>query len=156
MTREEFIKVLDEKGYSYEIEGDKIVVTHGKKGTGLDDHIYLDSLVPNVIFANKGMVKLDNITSLPYGIEFRNGGEITGLGIHKLEYPLNFQNGGLIQFHRLEKINPYVEFNNKGGVYLKNFAAIKGKKGRPLGYPLIKGIFDGRLLNLMIKRGMFI
>jgi len=26
MTREEFIQILDKKGYSYKIEGDKIIV----------------------------------------------------------------------------------------------------------------------------------
>ena len=157
MTREEFIKILDKEDYSYKIEGDKIVITHGKKGTGNDDHIYLDDLVPDIIFANKGMVKLENdITSLPYGLEFRNGGEIFGLNLKEIEYPLIFQNGGSIQFHRLEKINHGVVFNNKGDVYIKNIGAIESKP-RPVGYKkLFKGISDKRLLNLMIKQGVFI
>ena len=155
MTREAFIEILKKKGYSYKLEGDKIVITHGKKGTGLDNHIYLDDLVPDIIFANKGMVKLeDNITSLPYGLEFRNGGEISGSNLEEIEYPLIFQNRGTIQFHRLEKINPGVVFNNKGDVYIKNIGAIE-RKARPVGYKkLLEGISDKRLLNLMIKRGL--
>jgi hypothetical protein len=52
MTNEEFIKILDKKGYSYEIEGDKIIVTH-------DWDVYLESL-----------------TSIPPGVEFKNGGGV--------------------------------------------------------------------------------
>ena len=53
MTREEFIKVLDEKDHSYEIEGDKIVVTED------------------------GNVNLSDLTSLPPGVEFKNTGNVT-------------------------------------------------------------------------------
>jgi hypothetical protein len=52
MTREEFIEVLDDKGYSYEIEGNKIVVT------------------------GKGDVWLGSLTSLPSGVEFGNRGDV--------------------------------------------------------------------------------
>ena len=72
MTREEFIEVLDKKGYSYEIEGDKIVVT-GKA------HVYLNeltSLPPGVVFRNGGDVWLRSLTSLPPSVEFRNGVDV--------------------------------------------------------------------------------
>ncbi len=52
MTREEFIKELNREKYSYEIEGNKIIVTH-------DRNVWLDSL-----------------TSLPPGVVFRNGGYV--------------------------------------------------------------------------------
>ena len=52
MTQKAFIKVLDKKEYSYEIEGDRIVVTC------------------------KGGVDLDSLTSLPLGVEFKNGGDV--------------------------------------------------------------------------------
>ena len=72
MTREEFISILDEKGYSYEIEGDKIVVTE-------DGHVYLDALTsipPGVKFNTKGNVYLTSLTSISPGVEFKNGGNI--------------------------------------------------------------------------------
>jgi hypothetical protein len=50
MTRKQFIKVLNENGYSYKIEGNKIVVTY------------------------KETVNLDSLTSLPPGVEFKNEG----------------------------------------------------------------------------------
>ena len=67
MTQKEFIKVLDEKGYYYEIEGDKIVVT--QENADLDT---LTSLPPGVEFRNGGYVWLTSLTSLPPGVEFRN------------------------------------------------------------------------------------
>ena len=68
MTREKFIEVLDEKGYSYEIEGDKLVVTH-EGGVDLES---LTSLPPGVVFRNEGFVDLNALTSLPPGVVFEN------------------------------------------------------------------------------------
>jgi hypothetical protein len=72
MTREEFISILDREDYSYEIEGDKIVVTE-------DGHVYLDALtsIPSgVEFNNKGKVYLTSLTSISPGVEFKNGRNI--------------------------------------------------------------------------------
>ena len=72
MTQEEFIKQLDEKGYSYEIEGDKVVVTH----KGDVDLGSLTSLPRGVVFRNEGYVYLEYITSLSPDVEFNNGGDV--------------------------------------------------------------------------------
>ena len=72
MKQEEFIKVLDEKRYPYEIEGNKIVVTH----KGFVDLRSLTSLPPGVEFKNRGFVDLESLTSLPPGVEFNNGGDV--------------------------------------------------------------------------------
>ena len=72
MTQKAFIKQLDKKRYSYEIEGDRIVVTC-KGGVDLDD---LTSLPLGVEFKNKGYVYLRSLTSLPPGVVFKNGGYV--------------------------------------------------------------------------------
>jgi hypothetical protein len=74
MTREEFIEVLDEMEYSYEIQGDKIVVT-GKGDVWLAS---LTSLPSGVVFRNGGHVWLESLTSLPPGVVFENGGSYGG------------------------------------------------------------------------------
>jgi len=127
MTREEFIKVLDKKGYSYEIEGDKIVVTH-------DRNVWLDSLAslpPGVEFRNGGYVDLRSIASLPPGVEFRNRGDVW--------------------LNSLTSLPPNVEFRNEGYVVLKSLIGgyFDDWKGN------IKGIDSKRLLNLMISKGIF-
>ena len=109
MTREAFIKILDKKGYSYEIEGDRILVTH------------------------RGDVRLDrNLTSLPPGVEFKNGEDV--------------------YLTSLKTIPPGVEFKNGGDVHLNSIIGgwLFEWKGN------IKGIKSKRLLNIMIKRGVFI
>ena len=58
MTQEAFIKVLDEKDYSYEMEGDKIVVTHGGDDVWLNS---LETLPPGVKFKNGGYVYLGSL-----------------------------------------------------------------------------------------------
>ena len=63
MTEEAFIEKLDDKGYSYEIEGGKIIVTH-KGNVHLSS---LTSLPPDVEFKNGGYVFLNSLTSLPPG-----------------------------------------------------------------------------------------
>ena len=87
MTREEFIGVLEEEGYSYEIEGDKLVVTGW--------YVFLDSL-----------------ETLPPGVEFKNGRDVY----------LSSLVGGRID-----------EWSGN-----------------------IKGLDSKRLLNVMIKQGVFI
>ena len=72
MTTEEFINILNKKEYSYEIEGDKIIVTH-------ESHVNLElltSLPPGVVFKNGGNVSLSSLTSLPPGVVFRNEGNV--------------------------------------------------------------------------------
>ena len=72
MTQEEFIEVLDDKGYSYGMEGDKIIVT-GKGDVWLES---LTSLPPGVVFRNGGHVNLRELTSLPPGVVFENEGYV--------------------------------------------------------------------------------
>ena len=73
MKKEEFINVLkQEKKYLYEIQGDKIIVTHnGSVFLGS-----LETLPPGVEFRNGGSVWLDSLENLPPGVEFRNDGGV--------------------------------------------------------------------------------
>ena len=126
MTREEFIKKLEAKGYPYEIEGNKIVVIGG--GVNLPN---LTSLPPDVVFENGGSVYLYALTSIPPGVEFKNGGDVF--------------------LKSLTSISPGVEFKNEGNIWLGSLTGYFTKwKGN------IEGIDSKRLLNSMIKRGMFI
>ncbi len=129
MTREEFIQILDKKGYSYEIEGDKIVVDKRKGNIILDS---LKTLPSGVVFNNGGGVYLKSLTSIPPGVVFRNKGDV--------------------RLYALTSIPPGVEFKNGGHVNLDSL--IGGRffewKGN------IKGIEPKVLLNGMIKKGVFI
>jgi len=127
MTREEFTKILDEKGYSYEIEGDKIIVTP-------KSDVYLNSLPsipPSVEFKNEGDVGLGSLTSLPPSVEFKNEGDV-GLG-------------------SLTSLPPGLVFKNVGYVYLGSLVGgwFQDWKGN------IEGIDSKRLLNSMISKGVF-
>ena len=72
MTREAFIEILKEMGYSYEMEGDKILVTHH----GSVDLDSLETLPPGVHFKNGGSVHLGSLETLPPGVEFKNRGYV--------------------------------------------------------------------------------
>ena len=72
MTREEFIDILERKGYSYELEGDKIVVT-GKGDVYLQS---LETLPSGVVFNNGGYVYLESLKTLPPGVVFKNRGDV--------------------------------------------------------------------------------
>ena len=128
MTREEFIKVLDKKGYSYKIKGDKIVVTY----KGSVDLKSLTSLSPGVDFNNKGYVDLWSLTSLPPGVVFNNKGNVN--------------------LNSLKSLPPGVQFNNKWYVRLESLV---GKDGFEDWKGNIKGIDSKRLLNFMISKGVF-
>ena len=129
MTREEFIKILDKKRYSYEIEGDKIIIISGYGG-----NVYLNaltSLPPGVEFRNKDHVGLESLTSLPPGVVFKNG--------------------GYVYLRSLTSLPPDVEFNNGGDVWVRDI--IGGFFNKWKGN--IEGVDEKRLLNKMISLGLF-
>ena len=144
MTREAFIKVLDEKRYSYEIEGDKIIVTH-------NGYVLLDSLTslpPGVEFKNGGVVRLDSLTSLPPDVVFKNKGYVDLRSLTSLPPGVVFKNKGDINMQALSSILPDVEFRNEGFIHLNNIYSF------PEFY--MEGIHPNRILNAMIKRGLFV
>ena len=67
MAQEAFVKVLERKGYSYKIEGNKIVVTY----KFYVDLVSLTSLPPGVVFSNEGEVGLRSLEAIPPDAEFR-------------------------------------------------------------------------------------
>ena len=147
MTQKAFIKQLDKKRYSYEIEGDRIVVTC-KGGVDLDD---LTSLPLGVEFKNKGYVYLRSLTSLPPGFQFRNKGHVGLESLTSISPGVEFNNGGSVDLSALTSLPPGVEFKNGEDVYLGYL--IGGWFSNWDGN--IKGIDSKRLLNVMIKQGVF-
>ena len=148
MTQEEFIKILDKKGYPYRIEGDKIIVTY-----------------------NWQAVKLESLKKLPHGVEFNNGGDVWLHSLKTLNPDVEFRNKGDVWLHSLKTLNPDVEFRNKGDVLLDSLMTlhpgVEFKNGGDVYLGLligrwfnewesnIEGIDSTRLLNLMIKQGIF-
>ena len=148
MTQEEFIKVLDKKGYSYEIENDKIIVTYSFS-------VHLESLTtlpPDVEFNNRENVDLNSLTSLPTGVKFRNKGDAYLSALTSLPPDVEFKNEGNAYLDSITSLPPGVEFKNGGDVDLKSLIGewVDDWKGN------IEGIDNKRLLNLTIKQGMFI
>jgi len=127
MTQEEFISILDKKRYSYEIEGDQIVVTDD----GNVDLESLTSLPPGVKFENEGDVYLSSLTSLPPGVEFRNDGGVYMPNLMELAQGVVFKNERSVNLNALT-----------GGW----FDDWRGN---------IEGIDSKRLLDKMIKDGVF-
>jgi hypothetical protein len=127
MTQEEFIKKLEEKGYSYETQGTKTLVIH------------------------EGGVRLPSLTHLPPGVEFKNEGWVWLSSLTHLAPGVEFKNEGGVWLSSLTNLPPGVEFKNAGRVRLPSLGLDTGKwVGN------IEGIEGRRLLNLMIKSGMFV
>jgi hypothetical protein len=127
MTREAFIEVLEEKRYSYKLEGGKIVVT-SRGGIDLN---YITSLPEEVVFKNGGDVFLNAIKNLPSGIEFGSDGDVF--------------------LDSLISITPGVEFRN--WTHPRMYYLFNGWFYRWEGN--IDGIQSNRLLNKMISIGLF-
>jgi hypothetical protein len=147
MTREEFIKILDEKKYSYKIEGDKIVVTH--RGIVWLDSI--ESLPPGVQFKNGGYVNLRSLKSLPPGVQFENRGYVNLRSLTSLPPGVQFNNGESVYLGSLKSLPPGVEFKNGGDIYFGSL--IGGWFNDWSGN--IRGVHKKRMLNFMIKKGIF-
>jgi len=147
MTREDFIEILEGKGYSYEIVGEELIVTH--KG-----HVYLDgleTLPPGVEFKNEGEVDLSSLKTLPPGVEFKNGGDINLRLLKTISSGVKFKNTGWVSLPSLETIPVGVEFSNEERVWLGSLMErwFEDWKGN------IEGVNSKRLLNVMISKGIF-
>jgi hypothetical protein len=150
MTQEEFIKVLDKKGYSYEMMGDSVVVNGGDS----EGVVYLESLTslpPGVVFRNRGFVWLDALTSLPPDVKFRNKGSVDLNALTSLSPGVEFRNGGDVDLRSLTSLPPGVEFKNGKGVRLSDLIGDWSHEWKGN----IEGIDSTRLLNLMINKGLF-
>jgi hypothetical protein len=146
MTQEEFIKKLEEEGYSYETQGTKTLVIH----EGRVSLRSLTHLPPGVEFKNVGGVSLDSLTHLPSGVEFKNEGGVYLPSLTHLAPGVEFKNEGWVYLRSLTHLPPGVEFKNEGGVWLSSLGLDTDEwVGN------IEGIEGKRLLNLMIKRGAF-
>jgi len=168
MTREAFIEVLNGEGYSYEIKGNKIVVTD-------DDAVHLDaltSLTPGVVFRNDGDVHLDALTSIPPGVVFINRGFVYLDALTSLPPGVAFINRGFVHLGALTSLPPGLEFRNDGDVHLDALTSLpSGVKFRNWEHDVslvalignwfskwkgnIEGIDSKRLLNSMISKGLF-
>ena len=147
MTREEFIKALDRKKYSYEIEGDKVVVTD-------DGAVWLTSLTsipPGVVFKNANDVNLESLTSIPSGVVFRNRGFVYLNSLTSIPPGVVFRNRGWVYLGALTSLPPGVVFENGGDVNLKALTGDRFSKWKGN----IEGIDSKRLLNSMISKGVF-
>ena len=116
MTREEFIKVLGEKGYSYSSNMLSIIINNM-------DHVGLEALTElpeGIEFNNEGDVYLEGLTGLPEGIEFNNMGDVYLEGLTGLREGVKFKNGGHVYLGALTRLPEVMKFNNKGHVWLKN------------------------------------
>ena len=147
MTREEFIEILRERGYSYEMEGDKIIVTYG----GNVDLGSLKTLPPGVHFENGGTVDLGLLKTLPPGVHFKNDGYVYLSALKTLPSGVAFKNRGHVLLSSLETLPPGVQFKNGGDVRIKGLSWVNDNEGIK-----IEGVENKRLVDLMIKQGVLI
>ena len=147
MKKEEFINVLKRNNYLYEIEGDKIIVTH----KGYVDLGFLETIPPGVEFRNRGNVGLNSLETLPPGVHFKNDGSVNLSSLETLPPGVHFKNEGYVYLSSLETLPPGVEFNNGGDVWLSGLGWVDHNKRIR-----IEGVDNKRLLHLMISKGLFI
>jgi len=173
MTREEFIKILDKKGYSYRIDGDNLIINHGG-GIQLGKPNFTINLPSDLIFENDGKVNLRYLKVVPSGVIFNNNGDVDLTYTHTLSPGVKFNNVGYVYLNSLSELPPDVEFNNDTHINLEsvkslptyvrfnnggriNLRSIIGGFSHNIFSDIdLMGIKDSRWINLMIKQGVFI
>jgi hypothetical protein len=146
MTREDFIRILEKEEYPYEIEGNKIVI---KKGNRLGNFSldWITSLPPDVEFSDMRSVYLNSLTSVPPNVIFKNTGDVSLESVTSISSGVEFMNGRSISLDSVRSIHREVVFGIKGNPFLGWwYFEWKGN---------IKGILNNRILNKMIKDGVF-
>jgi hypothetical protein len=167
MTREEFIILLESKGYDYDISGDSIIINRGDEKNIVSLELIdsmpsdvefskncegvrlynLKELPPRVYFNNSSYVNLKSLEYIDTEVEFNNGAMVHLDSLKELNPNVKFNNGGYVAVNSLEKISQDFEFNNGGNVYFSNFNT------KTWDYS-IDGINSRRLLNFIIKKGI--
>ena len=120
MTQAEFIKILEEKGYSYELKEGKLTVNY-KGGVDLSS---LTKLPDTTVFNNRGSVDLHSLTKLPDNTVFNNGGSVYLSSLTTLPNNTIFNNQGNVYLHSLTKLPDNFVFNNQGYVYLHSLTKL--------------------------------
>lgn len=124
MTREEFINMLKEKGFGYEISGNTINVNHEY---------------------NFSVVEINDPIEIPNGVKFTNLGSVWISDLLGINPGVEFHNGGTINLFRRE--------TERGDGFRKIYRIFSTNKIEHV--HAIDGIDPKRLLNLMIKKGLF-
>ena len=95
-----FTSLLRSKGYKYELDRGKIIITHYT-------NVYLEkvrTLPDNVVFENSSDVYLNDLESISPGTEFRNKGSVNLMLIKKLPVGV-FMNGGSLWTEEFNNIH---------------------------------------------------
>ena len=142
MTREFFLQELSDLRYDYTIIGDRIIISHDKFF-----NFYTSEIPPGVGFRNMGYVDLDGIKYLPPGTVFANSGDVFILSVKVISKGVKFQNFEEVEIQDVPSVDSVVQFENEGGVRFGGFISWKPSE--------IPGIENKRLLNKMIKEGIF-
>jgi hypothetical protein len=147
MTREEFIKVLNDKDYIYNTDDNRItILVYGDVDLSL-----LKILPKQTIFSNKGKVFLGSLENLSECIEFRNEGLVDLSSLTAMEKGIVFNNDGDLYLNSLRDLPEGIVFNNEGKIYLDSLGVNTWDN-----FPLkIDEIKDNILLNKMIELGLF-
>jgi hypothetical protein len=148
MTKERFIKELRVHGYRYNIQGDKIIVTHTGSHVNLN---HLTSIPPNVVFNNEMDVDLESIKDIPSGVEFNNRSSLYLSSVTSISPDVVFHNEWGVDLKSLEEIPRSIVFNNRGWVDLTYLLGGLDYEWKGT----IQGISIRRLLNKMISIGLF-
>jgi len=111
------------------------------------------TLPEGIVFNNKGDIWLEDVNDLPENVTFNNEGEINLATYTKIPASTKFnEKNGDIFLNSLKSVSPEIQFHNRGILVLGKIdpRAREGWKG------FVPGIDDKRLINFMIKKGLFI
>ena len=166
MTKEEFMEILEDKGYYYNGEGESIVVDH-KGNLDLSD---LEEIPSGIEFSNRGYISLDSLKVVPPGVKFDNSGNVWLNSVESLSPDTYFgQLTDEVFLTSLKRIPPGVTFEN-GSVGLKSILNKRGGRTytdyfsnwpgnlwaeSKMDYSKQSTISSGRLLTKMVSLGLF-
>jgi len=168
--RNDLIKLLNNKGYAYELRKDGLVIHHqgyvqlnslktlpeGIKFENLGnvDLESLETLPEGIKFENQGYVNLSSLKVLPEGIKFKNQGCVYLNSLKALPEGIKFENQGCVDLESLKALPEGIKFENRGSVYL---GSLDGKKVNYLGKNISLKQIDGEtmIVRSQKKRGEF-
>jgi hypothetical protein len=168
MEKGEFIQKLKTWRIPYSVEGDVIVVEDLSRidiysiaelppnvvflNRGDIRLLFLKSISSNTVFQNLGFVYFPDVKSVSPGTEFKNSSYVSLPSLQTLPPGVEFQNKWDVYLDSLQSLPPDVVFQNKGDVWLESLIGgwFEDWSGN------IKGVRPTDLLNHLIKKGAFV
>ena len=126
MKKDEFVNLLDFHNHSHFTNEDGYLVIDANSTVNLD----VETLPDKIIFANNGMVVLNNLRMIDGEVSFKNNWNVRLKTLSLCTGKADFENKGDVYLGNLQCIDEHIAFNNGGCIHAPKLSGYLPYQGR--------------------------